>query len=75
MIICKLKQILQMKGITRYRLQQLSGVSHLTLSKMYSSRNEYYSASVLDRLCKVLKCQPGDLLEWKPPVRFLRLKS
>jgi DNA-binding Xre family transcriptional regulator len=26
--------------------------------------NEYVSLEVIDKLCAVLKCQPGDLLEY-----------
>jgi DNA-binding Xre family transcriptional regulator len=74
MIVCRLKSILAKKGLTRYQLQKLSGISYHSLDEMYHSRNHYYSASVLDRLCKVLQRQPGDLLKWKPPVRFPRSK-
>lgn len=72
MIVCRLKRLLTKKGITRYEVQKHSGITYAVLSKMYRGESISYNASVLDRLCLVLKCQPGDLLEWKPPVRFPR---
>jgi len=68
MIVCRLKRLLAKKGMTRYKLQQLSGITYAVLSKMYRGKSISYSASVLS----VLDCQPGDLLQWKSPVRFPR---
>jgi putative transcriptional regulator len=74
MIICRLNLLLEKKEMSRYELQKLSGVSYPTLSQMFHGESSSYNVSVLDRLCKVLECQPGDLLKWKP-ARFPRLKS
>jgi putative transcriptional regulator len=72
MIICTLKKVLRRKGWTRYRLQQESGVSYPTLHGLFHGRMKMYSAAVLDKLCRALRCQPGDLLKWEPQ-RFPRL--
>jgi putative transcriptional regulator len=73
MIVCRLKQVLRRKGWTRYRLQKESGVTYPTLHALYHGKSKGYSAEVLDKLCRTLRCQPGDLLKWEPQ-RFPRLR-
>jgi len=74
MIICTFKQVLKRKGWSRYRLQKESGVTYPTLHALYHGRRKLYSAGVLEKLCRALRCQPGDLLVWDPkrPQRFPR---
>jgi putative transcriptional regulator len=74
MIVCRLKQVLRRKGWTRYKLQKESGVTYPTLHALYHGKSKGYSAEVLDKLCRTLRCQPGDLLKWEPQ-RFPRLKK
>ena len=62
MIICKLKKVLIRKGWTRYRLHKKTGISYPALHAMYHNRSKLYSASVLEKVCRALNCQPGDLL-------------
>ncbi len=73
MINCKLKNILESKGWTRYELRKRSGVTYPTLLALYRNTSKAYSTEVLDKLCSTLRCQPGDLLEWRPR-RFPRTK-
>ena len=40
------------------------GLSSATRAKI--NKNEYVSMEVLDRICNILNCQPGDLLEHIP---------
>ncbi len=74
MIVCTLRQVLARKGWTRYRLQKKSGVTYPTIHSLYHGRSKGYSAEVLGKLCRALRCQPGDLLRWEPQ-RFPRLKK
>jgi DNA-binding Xre family transcriptional regulator len=71
MIICTLKQVLDRKGWSRYRLQKESGISFPTIHALYHDKNKRYSAKVLDRLCWALECKVKDLLKYKPK-RFPR---
>ncbi len=73
MIICRLKHVLERKGWSRYRLQKESGVTFPTLHSLYHGKSKAYSAEVLEKLCRALRCQPGDLLRWEPQ-RFPRLR-
>jgi putative transcriptional regulator len=62
MIFCKLKDVLKRKGWTRYRLHKETGITHPTLHVMFHNRSKLYSAAVLEKICRALKCQPGQLL-------------
>jgi len=37
-------------------------ISSSTLARL--SSNEYVSLEVIDKICKVLDCQPGDIVEY-----------
>jgi len=66
MIVCVLKDVLKRKGWSRYELQKRSGITYTTLHSLFHDRNNLYSADVLNKLCYALKCEPGDLLKWRP---------
>jgi putative transcriptional regulator len=60
--------------MTRYGLAKKSNISYPTLHALYRNKSKGYRADVLNKLCHALKCQPGDLLEWRPD-RFPRTKQ
>lgn len=64
----KLAEYLKKKGYdeTSYReLAREMGIDHVTLWKMMKGKPYNPSLELLNRLCTFLKCQPGDLLEYK----------
>lgn len=60
-VLEKLKE----KGITTYSLTKKYGVPPSTVQKLRTG-NATISASTIDRLCALLHCQPGTLLQWVP---------
>ena len=46
---------------TRLRNEKLMGESYMTQLR----RGELVSWSTIDTICRLLKCQPGDILEYK----------
>jgi putative transcriptional regulator len=51
-------------------LSELAGQVDLTLANLSILKNGHARAirfTTLDALCKALDCQPGDLLEFRPP--------
>ena len=58
-------QALKEAGYTTYRLQKEKLISAGTVQKI---RNGDVSLSIdmLNTICDLLRCQPGDLLEWYP---------
>lgn len=61
----KLLALLKERGITTYQVQKTRLISHSTYTAMlnHTGGPDY---KVLCRLCEVLNCQPGDLMEYVP---------
>lgn len=58
----KLWKLLIDKDMLKTDLQKESGISWATLTKM--SRSEVVSMEVLMRICKILHCDVGDIVEF-----------
>lgn len=61
----KLLALLKERGITTYQIQKTRLISHSTYTAMlnHTGGPDY---KVLCRLCEVLNCQPGDMMEYVP---------
>lgn len=59
----KLLDILNRKGMTKEQLRQAAGLGSATMTRI--SKGEPVNLKTIDAICNVLKCQPGELLEWK----------
>lgn len=57
-VLAKLKAA----GYTSYTIRQMGLVSQKTLTALRN--NDPVSTTTIDTLCGLLKCQPGDLLEY-----------
>ena len=60
----KLLDRLNRLEISKEDLRLKIGVISATLAKL--SKNQYVSLEVIDKICDVLHCQPGDILEYVP---------
>lgn len=61
-----LAKLLDARRITPYRLAKLTGLSVPSCYDLAkASVPPVVKTSTLDKLCKALHCQPGDLLEYK----------
>lgn len=64
----KLAEIVKQQGHDKasYRgLAKEMGISHVPLWKMLNGEPYNPSLAMLDKICKFLKCKPGDILEHK----------
>lgn len=59
----RLKEQLDESDMTQSELARRSGVSFVTINRMVANKTAQVSLKTLDALSKVLKCEPGDLLE------------
>lgn len=59
----RLKEQLEEIGMTQSDLARRSGVSFVTINRMVANKTAQVSLKTLDALSKVLKCEPGRLLE------------
>jgi DNA-binding Xre family transcriptional regulator len=62
----RLEAVLKQKGWTPYRLAQVTGLTVPTAYRLADPELRFgrFTADTLDRLCRALGVQPGDLLEW-----------
>ena len=51
------------QDMKKTELRKKAGFSTVTLAKL--GKNEPVSLSVIEEICKILDCQPGDIVEYK----------
>lgn len=62
-----LQKLLIDKGVKKGDLAKKAGFSGSTMARL--NTNKYVSLEVIDKICAVLNCQPGELLEYVPGER------
>ena len=62
MIVPRIDKLLIKEQKTFYWLAKETGVSHTTLWRLKSGRAVGINFETLERICRVLRCQPGDVL-------------
>jgi len=65
-IILRLDRVMADRKISLNELSEKVGVTNVNLSKMKTGKISAIRFSTLDAICKVLECQPGDILEYQP---------
>ena len=63
-IIVNLDMMLAKRKMTSLELAQRIGMTPANLSILKTGKAKAIRMSTLDAICKELKCQPGDLLEY-----------
>lgn len=59
----KLREARETAGLTQVELAKAVGVRQATISALETGASTRIEFELLDRLCKVLKVKPGDLLQ------------
>ena len=59
-----LKEIIEAKGITRYRLAKLADTRFEVIEKWCSGTVERIDADVLARFCYILNCDVSDIIKF-----------
>ena len=62
MIEIRVDQLLEAQGRTFYWLAKETGISHTTLWRFKKGKALGINFETLEKMCLVLRCQPGDLL-------------
>ncbi len=62
MIQPRLLVVLAEQAKSMYWLAQETGIAYTTLHRLGKARAQSIDFGVLDKICDVLNCQPGDLL-------------
>lgn len=65
MIRIKLDKLLEERGMSRYRLAQLTETKYQVIDNYYKNRVVRYDGEILSRICAALDCNVGDTLEYE----------
>ena len=60
----KLFDLMKEKNLTTYRIRKEKIISETALQKLRQGKN--VKMETIERLCSVLHCQPGDIMEYIP---------
>jgi putative transcriptional regulator len=63
-IVINLDVVLAMRKMKSVELAKLIGITEQNLSILKTGKAKAIRVSTLDAICKHLKCQPGDILEY-----------
>jgi len=58
----RIDELLKQHRRSFYWLAKETGISHTTLWRLKKDKAQGITFNTLERICKVLKCQPGDVL-------------
>ncbi|MEH2070046.1 MAG: helix-turn-helix domain-containing protein [Nostoc sp.] len=63
-VLVKLKSVRETKGFSQNELARKTGYSLQNIQKIEQGRAASITFDALGRFCRVLECQPGDILEY-----------
>ncbi|MFC6857893.1 helix-turn-helix domain-containing protein [Zunongwangia atlantica] len=63
-IIINLDKILEREGMKSNELAEKIGITTANLSILKTGKAKAIRFSTLEAICKILNCQPGDILEY-----------
>ena len=66
MIKFKVKVMLAMRDMTQKELAEKTGIRPPTISAICLGTIKHLPVDALEKICEVLDCQPGDLMEYRP---------
>ena len=65
-IVLNLDRVMTERKISLNQLSEQVGITNVNLSKIKNNHVTALRFSTLEALCRVLHCQPGDLLSYEP---------
>ena len=65
-IIVNLDVMLAKRKMRSKELAERIGITEQNVSLLKSGKVKGVRFDTLERICEVLQCQPGDILEWQP---------
>lgn len=61
----RLREVMDRRGISRNRMARLLNTRYEVVDKWYKNQVEKIDTDILARMCFVLQCGVGDLLEYR----------
>ena len=65
MIVVNLDVMMAKRKISSYELAEKIGITPANLSILKNNKGKAIRFSTLEKICEVLKCKPGDILDYK----------
>jgi putative transcriptional regulator len=65
MIIINIDVMLAKRKMSVTELSEKVGITLANMSILKNGKAKAVKIETLDKICKALNCQPGDILEWK----------
>jgi putative transcriptional regulator len=66
MIIINVDVMLARRKMSVTELSQKVGITMANISILKNGKAKAIKIDTLNKICKALDCQPGDILEWQP---------
>jgi len=61
----RLRELLEKRRMAQTELQARSGLGYSTINALYHGKTERIEFATLDKLCEILKCEVGEILEYQ----------
>jgi len=71
----KLKVQLALRDMNQRQLSEETGIRPPTISMICTGKVKHIPVTALDKICRILNCQPGDLIEYVPAYMPIRSES
>jgi putative transcriptional regulator len=75
MIVVQLDVMLAKRKMRSKELAERIGITEANLSLLKSGKVKGVRFETLQKICAILQCQPGDLLEYRPDERSTSLRK
>lgn len=69
MIIINIDVMLAKRKMSVTELSEKVGITIANISVLKNGKAKAIKIDTLNKICKALNCQPGDILEWRPDER------
>lgn len=66
MVKFRLKVLLAMNDMNQKQLAEKTGIRPPTISAICTGTAKHLPVDVIDKICAVLNCQPGDFIQYMP---------
>lgn len=70
-----IQNALKNKGLTSYVLQKKIGMTAVITTKLNKNDAMIFNMATIDKICALLDCQPGDILEYVPDDKSAELAA
>lgn len=70
MIILRLDRVMADRKMSLTELAEKVGITNANMSNLKTGKVSAVRLSTLNTICKILNCQPGDILEYQPDLEF-----